>query len=69
MSEIPKVGMRYLNHFLPSGWERLFTARKAGKYYGLTVQCPVCSEKPPRELKYGGRKWRWLAAHISKEHA
>jgi len=32
----------------------------------MTVQCPVCDVKPPQELKYGHRRWRWLAAHMMK---
>jgi hypothetical protein len=43
----------------------IFVIRRAGKSWGLTVQCPVCNLRPPPELAYGLRRWRWLAAHVS----
>lgn len=64
---IPRVGMRYLSQFLPSGWDNYFTPRRAGAYYGLNIVCPVCHEKPPQELK-GNRRWRWLATHQAVSH-
>jgi hypothetical protein len=67
MSVIPRVGMKYLNALLPSGWEKFFNPRRAGAYYGLSITCPICHETPPRELR-GNRRWRWLAAHQATEH-
>lgn len=61
---VPRVGMQYLNRLLPSGWSNYFTPRKAGAYYGLGVRCPVCEARPPREIKYGGQRWRWLTVHM-----
>jgi hypothetical protein len=54
----------YLQQLLPSGWDSYFSARRAGSYYGLYIQCPVCSEIPPPEVQ-GSRRWRWLAVHIT----
>ena len=61
-----RVGLAYLREFLPPGFSRYFRVRRAGKYWGLTVECPVCEAKPPQELKHGHRRWRWLAAHMMK---
>jgi hypothetical protein len=62
---LPKVGTRYLSHLLPSGWEKFFTGRRFGSHWGLEITCPICSEKPPKELKYSARKWRWLSSHVA----
>lgn len=64
---VPRVGMQYLRHLLPGGFDRYFTVRKAGAYWGLSIRCPICDEVPPQELK-GNRRWRWLAAHQATEH-
>lgn len=55
----------YLSPLLPTGWERYFSAQRAGKYWGLSITCPVCGERPASSIK-GGRRWRWLSVHISK---
>jgi len=65
---IPTVGFKYLGPTLPSGFARLFQVRRAGRYWGLTVECPVCHEKPPRECDYGLRRWRWLSVHLAAVH-
>src|SRR5262245_58348986 len=63
-----REALTYLAPLLPSGWDNYFSSRRAGRYWGLTVQCPVCDEHAPPELNYGNRKWRWLAVHMSCEH-
>lgn len=55
----------FLTPLLPLGWQKYFNIKKAGKYWGLSLVCPVCREAPPSKLT-GSRKWRWLAVHISK---
>jgi hypothetical protein len=55
----------YLRELLPSGWDSYFSVRRAGSYYGLFIQCPVCSLIPPPEVQ-GSRRWRWLAVHITR---
>jgi len=65
---IPTVGFKYLSPTLPAGFAGLFHVRKAGRYWGLTVECPVCHDRPPRECDYGLRRWRWLSVHLAKIH-
>jgi hypothetical protein len=62
---LPKVGAAYLRSLLPAGWQRYFHARPAGKYWGLSIICPVCEAKPPQQVRYGSQRWRWLAAHLT----
>jgi hypothetical protein len=57
--------MMYLSPLLPTGWERSFVIRRAGRAWGLLVQCPVCGLHPPVEIAYGLRRWRWLSVHIT----
>jgi hypothetical protein len=66
--DLPLVGMNYLAPLLPDGFERLFTMRRAGRYWGLTVECPICKATPPRECDYGLRRWRWLSSHLALNH-
>src|SRR5262249_6595961 len=56
--------LAFLNQFLPPEWQTYFNTVKAGKYLGLVIECNECGAKPPSHLKYGSRKWRWLAVHI-----
>ena len=58
----------YLHALLPSGWELFFNARRAGRYWGLSIACPVCDDRIPDECNYGLRKWRWLAVHMQTMH-
>jgi len=55
----------FLQPLLPTGWERSFSSRRAGRYWGLVVACPVCGVVPPPELAYGLRRWRWLTVHLT----
>ena len=57
---------RYLGPMLPVGWSTYFEARRAGKYFGLTIECPVCGDTPPDGMKYGNRRWRWLSVHLAE---
>ena len=54
---------------LPANWQTYFTARRAGKYWGLSVVCPVCKALPDEACDYGLRRWRWLAAHMADKHS
>jgi len=63
-----RAALEYLQPLLPTGWDNYFSARRVGKYWGITVQCPVCDEHAPAELHWTHRKWRWLAVHIRCEH-
>ena len=63
----PKA-IRYLAELLPDRWQKLFSVHKYGKYAGLSISCPACGERPPSELKYSARKWRWLSVHIAIKH-
>jgi len=65
---VPQVGFQYLSPTLPAGFAGLFHVRRAGRYWGLTVECPFCHDKPPRECDYGLRRWRWLSVHLAKLH-
>jgi hypothetical protein len=56
----------YLQTLLPPAWERFFTARHAGRYFGLKIECPVCHTDAPKSLLYASRKWRWLAVHMAQ---
>lgn len=55
----------FLQGLLPPNWARLFQARPSGKYFGLMIACPKCGQRPPKELVYASRKWRWLSVHIA----
>jgi hypothetical protein len=37
--------------------------RRAGKYWGLRIECPVCGERPTKLKQH--QRWRWLAAHLA----
>jgi len=65
---IPAVGFRYLGPMLPAGFAGMFQVRRAGRYWGLVVECPICQEKPVRECDYGLRRWRWLSVHLAVTH-
>ena len=65
-SKSTRVATEYLSPLLPTGWERSFEIRRAGKYWGLSVVCPVCGERPPVELAYGIRRWRWMTVHVAR---
>ena len=58
----------YLQPLLPTGWERSFNIRRAGKHWGLSAKCPICGLAPPSELTYGLRRWRWLSVHLTTKH-
>lgn len=61
-----RTASKYLRVSLPDGWEKYYSARRAGKYYGLSINCPVCGEPPPRELELkGAQRWRWLSVHLT----
>lgn len=66
-SSITPVATAFLSKLLPSGWQRYFDIRKAGKYWGLSIKCPVgeCGKAPPSHL-LGAQRWRWMAAHIAQ---
>jgi hypothetical protein len=64
-----KATQAWLATMLPTNYDALFTVTTAGRYAGLVIACPTCDEKPPAKLKYGSRKWRWLAVHIETAHA
>ena len=64
-SKYTQKAMAYLQPLLPTGWERYFSARRAGKWWGLSVKCPVCGDLAPPELHYSSRKWRWLSVHLA----
>ncbi len=53
----------YLSNLLPVGWESFFSTVKAGKYLGLSITCPHCEARPPKELM-GAQRWRWMSVHI-----
>jgi hypothetical protein len=55
-----------LRPYLPVGWDGYFKTRKAGAHWGLSLNCPICGERPPIELHYGYRRWRWLCVHVSQ---
>lgn len=59
---IPQV---YLGPLLPTGWQRYFSAKRAGKYWGLRITCPFCKATPPTEI-VGARRWRWLSVHVAE---
>ena len=59
---VPRAAVTYLRMSLPAGWESYWRARKCGRYWGITIMCPRCEMKPPKEIKPWNR-WRWLAAH------
>lgn len=54
-----------LGQWLPDSWVAYFKTRPAGNYLGLVHECPFCHERPPKHLKYGYRRSRWLMVHIS----
>lgn len=57
-----------LRQSLPAGWHDYFSARHAGKYWGLRIECPRCEARPPADLIYGNQRWRWLSVHLSVAH-
>lgn len=59
-----RTAQALLDRLLPDGWESYFTMRRAGKWWGLSIQCPTCEVRPPKEL-LGAQRWRWLAAHMA----
>jgi len=65
---VSSVGFKYLGPMLPSGFAGMFQVRRAGRYWGLVVECPICHEKPVRECDYGLRRWRWLSVHLAVAH-
>lgn len=67
MAKLPEATI-YLGPLLPAHWQQYFTARRAGKYWGLSIICPVCHEKPPETCDYGLRRWRWLSVHMADKH-
>lgn len=58
---------RYLDSSLPPGWERIFSPRRTGKNWGLSILCQQCGDKPPKEIRPWNR-WRWLVAHMACRH-
>jgi hypothetical protein len=51
---------------LPTEWaSSSFAVVRAGKHWGLANTCPVCGARPPKELTYGHRRWRWLTVHLT----
>lgn len=76
-SRIIPLSTASLSKLLPKGSLAFFDVRKAGKYYGLGIVCPVkvkrdgvsekCGVTPPANL-LGSRRWRWLSAHIAVAH-
>jgi hypothetical protein len=68
-SSTTQTAQVYLGKLLPTGWSNYFVARRAGKYWGLSVICPVCKAKAPDECDYGLRRWRWLSVHMAEEHS
>lgn len=67
-SPLPPKGTAFLAALLPSGWERYFNGRKAGRGWGLSIVCPHCHIVPPSELS-GYRKWRWISVHLAEHGA
>jgi len=67
-SKSTRTAWDFLRPLLPTGWATYFDARRAGRYWGLSMRCPLCGERPPAELHYGHRKWRWLTVHVSSHH-
>lgn len=58
----------YLQGVLPANSQGLFTPRKYGRYIGIPITCPHCSDRPPQHIPQHGR-WRWLTFHIATRHA
>src|SRR5216684_1796101 len=52
---------------LPSGWQSFFDVRRAGKYWALPRECPVCQARPEVGTP-DWNKWRWVMAHLRMEH-
>jgi hypothetical protein len=53
-----------LKRSLPSVCAHFFTIRRAGKGWGLSIECPHCGDRPPEFVPTWGR-WRWLSVHIT----
>ncbi len=63
-----RAALASLRPVLPPGWHDYFSARHAGKHWGLRIQCPKCEARPPADLIYGHQRWRWLSVHLSVAH-
>src|SRR5580704_10825436 len=67
VSAITPTPQLFLGPLLPGGWRSYFLPRRAGRYWGLSITCPECHERPPKEVT-GGRRWRWLTVHLAKHN-
>src|SRR5207248_3069740 len=61
------TALAYLRPMLPANWQTYFTARRAGRYRGLSVVCPVCKALPDETCDDGLRRWRWLADDMTDD--
>jgi hypothetical protein len=66
-SKILHEARAYLRVSLPAGWQNYFSARRTGKYFGLTIRCPHCEQTAPDRVG-PHQRWRWLAVHVSSQH-
>lgn len=64
-SKPSQTALKSLRPSLPGGWELYFSARKAGSHWGLTIQCPHCLSRPPKDVR-PWQRWRWLAVHVAE---
>jgi len=60
--EFTRIARAYLKPSLPVKWDNYFHAIRAGRYWGLRIECPACQAHPPRGLK-GNQRWRWMSVH------
>ena len=58
--------LAYLRPSLPTGWHDYFSPRRAGRYWGLSIVCPRCEEKPPVGVESSAQRWRWLSVHLAQ---
>ena len=57
LSSTTQTAAVYLGPLLPAGYSSYFAVRRAGRYYGLRVECPVCHTHAPEECDYGLRRY------------
>jgi hypothetical protein len=58
---------RSLARYLPAS-NNWFEVVRCGNNYGMRIVCPYCAVTPPKTIKGGSRRWRWMTVHVLDDH-
>ena len=70
-SQVLQKELASLRRYLPLESLSFFQVRRYGRNVGCNILCDICGARPPKldhKSNYGYVRWRWLTAHMRKEH-